>query len=336
MMKYSPAAFLALILCPLSLAYGQQNAKLMLSPLVLSQTVSLPNLQGGFNHMSIDAGDLRLFAAAPTNKTLEIVDLKSGKPWRSLEGEKPAAARYAPEFNQLYVSRGQSLSIYNGQTFDLIASIDLESNLDELQYDARAKRLYVGCMTVGKTGIAVIAIPEGKLVGKIPLPDKLQGIAVEQNGSRIFANMPTLKQIAVMDRYKLTLLHTWPLADAEGNTPLGLDEATHRLFVGTRHPAQLVVLDTATGKAVAKIDTNSDADDLFYDPAHKRIYVSCGEGFVDVIEQRDADHYRLVARVPTVAGARTSAFSSKLNTFYLGVPRRGDQPAELRIFKVPK
>jgi hypothetical protein len=56
-----------------------------------------------------------------------------------------------------------------------------------------------------------------------------------------------------------------------------------------RHPAQLVVLDTATGKAVAKIDTNSDADDLFYDPAHRRIYVSCGEGFVDVIQQRDAD-----------------------------------------------
>jgi DNA-binding beta-propeller fold protein YncE len=334
MMKYSPAVFLTLVLCTLSPAHGQESSPLVLSPLILSQTVSLPNVQGGFNHMSVDAEHLRLFAAAPTNKTLEIVDLKAGKPWRSLEGEKPAAVRYAPEFNQLYVSRGQSVSIYDGKTFDLITSIDLESNLDELQYDARAKRLYVGCMTPGKTGIAVIAIPDGKLLGKISLPDKLQGIAVEQNGIRIFANMPTLKQVAVMDRYKLTLLTTWPLANAEGNTPLGLDEARHRLFVGTRHPAQLVVLDTATGKAVAKINTNSDADDLFYDPAHKRIYVSCGEGFIDVIEHRDADHYRLIARVPTVAGARTSAFSAELSSFYLGVPRRGDQPAELRIFKV--
>jgi DNA-binding beta-propeller fold protein YncE len=328
-MKYSSAVFLTLILCALSSAYGQKS-----SPLVLSQTVSLPSVQGGFNHMSMDAERLRLFAAAPTNKTLEIVDLKAGKSWRSLEGEKPAAVRYAPEFNQLYVSRGQGVSIYDGKTFDLIASIELESNLDELQYDARAKQLYVGCMTLGKTGIAVIAIPEGKLVGKITLPDKPQGIAVEQNGSRIFANMPSVKQVAVMDRDKRVLLHAWPLGDAEGNTPLGLDEARHRLFVGTRHPAQLVVLDTATGKAVAKIDTNSDADDLFYDPAHKRIYVSCGEGFVDVIQQQDADHYRLIARVPTIAGARTSAFSAALNTFYLGVPRRGDRPAELRVFKV--
>lgn len=286
--------------------------------------------------MSVDIEHMRLFAAAPTNKTLEIVDLRTGRPWRSLEGENPAAARYAPEFNQLYVPRGQSLYIYDGRTLDVIASIDLESNLDELQYNARAKRIYVGCMTPGKTGIAVIAIPEGKLLGRIPLPAKLQGIAVEQKGSRVFANTPSVKQIAVMDGEKRKLLNTWLLEDVEGNSPIGLDEAHHRLFVGTRHPAQLVVLDTTTGKAIAKIDMNSDADDLFYDPANKRIYVSCGEGFVDVIEQRDADHYKLIARVPTVVGARTSTFSAKLNAFYLGVPRRGDQPAELRVFKVEK
>jgi hypothetical protein len=330
-MKYSSILFLAIVLCLLSPASGQES-----SSLVLSQTSSLPNVQGGFNHMSVDAEHQRLFAAAPTNKTLEIVDLRSGRPWRSLGGEKPADARYAPEFSQLYVPRGQSLYIYDGKTFDLITSIDLESNLDELQYDAHAKQLYVGCRSTDKTGIAVIAIPEGKLLGKIPLPAKPQGIAVEQQGSRIFANMPSLKQIAVMDRQKRTLLDPWPLQDAQGNTPIGLDEAHHRLFVGARDPAQLIVLDTVTGELVSEVDTNSDADDLFYDPAHKRIYVSCGEGFVDVIEQRDADHYTLLARIPTVTGARTSAFSPQLNAFYLGVPRRGDQPAELRVFKVVK
>ncbi|SRR5712692_3962677 len=330
-MKYTPIFILAIVVCFLSLAHGQESASL-----VLSQTISLPSVQGGFNHMSVDAEHQRLFAAAPTNKTLEVVDLRSGKPWRSLEGEKPAAARYAPEFNQLYVPRGQSLYIYDGKTFDLIASIDLESNLDELQYNARAKQLYVGCMTADKTGIAVIAIPEGKLLGKIGLPAKPQGIAVEQEGTRVYANIPSLKQIAVMDREKRTLLSAWPLEDVQGNTPIGLDEAHHRLFVGARHPAQLVVLDTSTGKPVANIETNSDADDIFYDSTHKRIYVSCGEGFIDVIEQRDANHYKLHARIPTIAGARTSAFSAQLNGFYLGVPQRGDQPAELRIFKVGK
>jgi len=330
-MKTNMLLFLAVILCFPLLASAQQ-----INSLTLAQTILLPNVLGGFNHMSVDARHERLFAAAPTNKTLEIIDLKSGKPWRSLEGEKPAAARYAPEFNQLYVPRGQSLYIYDGKTFDLITSINLESNLDELQYDARAKQLYVGCMTAEKTGIAVIAIPEGKLLGKIALPAKPQGIAVEQKGRRIFANMPSLKQIAVIDREKRTLLDAWPLEDAQGNTPIALDEAHYRLFVGVRQPAQLMVFDTATGKPVAKVAINSDTDDLFYDPTHKRIYVSCGEGFIDVIEQRDGNHYQLLGRISTIAGARTSTFSDPLNSFYLGVPRRGDAPAEVRVFKVGK
>jgi DNA-binding beta-propeller fold protein YncE len=286
--------------------------------------------------MSADAERQRLFASAPTKKTLEVVDLKSGKPLRSLEGEKPAAALYASEFNQLYVTRGQSVFIYDAKTLDTMTSIDLQSNLDELQYDPRAKELYGGCMSEGKTGIAVIAVPEGKLLGKISLPAKPQGIAVEQNGNRIFANMPTLQQIAVLDRKKREPLQPWHLQDVKGNTPIGFDEARHRLFVGARQPARLVVIDTNNGKPVAGVDINRDTDDLYYDPGSNRIYVSCGEGFVDIIQQRDADHYQLIARISTVAGARTSTFSSQLNGFFLGVPRRGDEPAEIRVFKLGK
>jgi DNA-binding beta-propeller fold protein YncE len=327
-MKRSLLLLLMLVLYIVPAVHGQER-----SPLVLSQTVLLPDVQGGFNHMSVDAKRLRLFAAAPTNTTLEVIDLKTGKPWRTLAGEKPAAARYAAEFDQLYVPRGQSLYIYDGKTYDVVASLDLGSNLDELQYDARTRRLYVGCMSADKTGIAIISIPDGKLLGKIVLPDKPQGFAVEHNGNRIFANMPDLRQVAVIDEKRRVVLTTWQLDPGLANVPIGLDETNHRLLVGTRHPAQLVVLDTATGETIARVDTNSDADDLFYDPAHNRVYVSCGEGFVDVIEQRDANHYRLLGRIPTVAGARTSAFSAELDSFYLGVPRRGDQPAELRTFK---
>ena len=327
-MRYSSILLPAIVFGFVLVAYGQKGS------LELARTISLPDVQGGFNHMSVDAERQRLFASAPTNKTLEIVDLSSGKPMRSLAGEKPAAALYAPEFNQLYVTRGQSVVIYDGKTLDLITTVDLQSNLDELQYDPHAKELYVGCMSDDKTGIAVIGIPAGKLLGKISLPAKPQGIAVEHNGNRIFANMPTLKQIGVLDRKSRVALPSWPLQDVQGNTPIALDETRHRLFVGGRRPAQLMVIDTGTGKPVAKVDINSDTDDLFYDPERRRVYVSCGEGFVDVIQQLDSDHYELLARIPTVAGARTSTFSVRLKSLIVGVPRRGDEPAEIRVFKV--
>lgn len=327
-MKAVSLLSLTITLCFLFPAHGQDKGSL-----TLAKTIPLPDVTGGFNHMSVDADHQRLFVTATTRKTLEIIDVKSGKPWRSLTGEGPAAALFAPEFNQLYVTRGHSVCIYDGSTFDLLTNIDLQSSLDELQYDPKAKRLYVGCMTSNKTAIAVIGLPEGTRKGEIKLPAKPQGFAVEEKGNRIFANMPGLNRIAVLDREKQTLLAAWLLADVQGNYPMALDEVGHRLFVGCRRPAQLVVLDTTTGKPVTSIVTCGDTDDLSYDANSKRIYIACGEGLIDVVEQRDADHYQLREQIPVPSGSRNSVFSAKSNRFYLAVPQRGNQGAEIRVFQ---
>ena len=164
-MKISAILFFVTTLCFLSVADGQVTDELS-----LTRTIALPQVHGGLNHMSVDAEHQRLFAAAPTNKTLEIVDLKSGKPWRSLEGERPAAARYAPEFNQLYVSSGQNFYIYDGRSFALMARIDLQSGLDELEYSAYAKELYVGYMTTSKPASPSSQFPREDFWGKLHSP----------------------------------------------------------------------------------------------------------------------------------------------------------------------
>jgi hypothetical protein len=84
---------------------------------------------------------------------------------------------------------------------------------------------------------------------------------------------------------------------------MALEEVDHRLFVVTRKPARLLVLDTPSGKPVASSPTVGDADDAFYDSARKRIYVSGGEGFIDIFEQDRPDQYQCVGRIPTASGA---------------------------------
>jgi hypothetical protein len=116
------------------------------------------------------------------------------------------------------------------------------------------------------------------------------------------------------------------------NFPMSLDELNHRLFVGFRSPARLVVFNTDSGKAVSDIEISGDADDLFYDARRKRDYISCGEGFVDIVERLSRDKYERIAKTPTAAGARTSFFSSTRQEFYLAVPNRGAQRAEIRIY----
>jgi hypothetical protein len=125
---------------------------------------------------------------------------------------------------------------------------------------------------------------------------------------------------------------TWPLTDAAANFPMALDAENHRLFVGCRKPAKLLVLDTNGGKTVASLDCCGDADDVFYDAATRRIYVTGGEGAVSVFEQKSPDEYSSLGKVPTAAGARTGLLSAA-GELYVAVPRREGQRAEIRVFK---
>jgi len=138
----------------------------------------------------------------------------------------------------------------------------------------------------------------------------------------------------VIDREKRAVIAKWPVRDAEANFPMALDEADHRLFIGCRKPAKVLVLDTETGKSVASVECCGDTDDLFYDPARKRLYVTGGDGFISVIARGDdADHYRLLGNTPTAAGARTSFYVPEKGLLYVAVPHRGSQRAELRVYQ---
>src|SRR5205807_5649801 len=116
------------------------------------------------------------------------------------------------------------------------------------------------------------------------------------------------------------------------NFPMALDEPDRRVFVATRKPAELIVLNTETGSQVASMTCVGDADDLYYDMKRKRIYVAGGEGFISVIQQTDPDHYQSAAKIPTTIGARTGLWFAKRDRLYLAVPASSKQGAALWVF----
>src|SRR6187399_279219 len=108
---------------------------------------------------------------------------------------------------------------------------------------------------------------------------------------------------------------------------MSLDEANHRVFIGCRRPAKVLVLDTTSGKEIASFEIVGDTDDLFYDAARERLYVTGGEGFIDVIQDQGSRTFSRIAHIPTAAGARTSLFVADHGRVYLAVPHRGNQRA---------
>ena len=86
------------------------------------------------------------------------------------------------------------------------------------------------------------------------------------------------------------------------------------------------------GHVAAKVDTCGDVDDVFVDRKRHRVYVSCGQGVVDVLET-DEQGYRRLARVPTAPGARTSLFVPELDRLFVAVRAGSNEPAAIWVFR---
>jgi DNA-binding beta-propeller fold protein YncE len=115
---------------------------------------------------------------------------------------------------------------------------------------------------------------------------------------------------------------------------MAMDDAEGRLYIATRNGPKFFAYDTNSGKVVTSIATVGGADDMAYDAQRHQIYVSGGEGYVSIIKEEDADHYREIGRLATGPGAKTSLFVPELNSIYVAVPAQAGQPAELKIFQV--
>ena len=300
-------------------------------PLRLEKTIELPDVQGRIDHMSIDLKGERLFVSALGNNTVEVVDIKAGKRAKTIAGLKePQGVLYVPEIERLFVANGNdgSVRMFDANSYSLLKTLDYGDDADNLRYDSAHKRVYVG---YGSGALGEID-HEGTKVSDIKLDVHPESFQLEKNSPRIYVNLPKSRKVVVLDREKHTIVAAWKTGMSFANYPMALDESEHRLFVVTRMPARLLVFDTNTGNIVEKLSAVGDCDDVFYDSTRKRIYASGGDGAISVFQEQDPDHYKEVARISTVKGARTSFFSSELDRLFLAVRRQDSQSAAIQVF----
>ena len=207
--------------------------------------------------------------------------------------------------------------------------IELGRDADNIRIDAAANRVFIG---YGGGALVVIDPSTHSKVGDIPLKAHPEAFQVDPDTSQIFVNVPDARGIAVVDRVSQKQIGEWPTADPGANFPMVLDHVRRQVLVIFRAPAALGVFSMTNGKRIATAETCDDADDLFIDAKRARVYVSCGAGFLDVLEAKEAT-YRRIARIPTVSGARTSLFVPDMDRLLVAVRASSGEPAAIWIFR---
>lgn len=254
------------------LAVAQSN-----EPLRFQKTIPLPDVQGRIDHMSLDISSGRLFMAALGNNTVEVIDVKQGKRIHSIPGlHEPQGVLYLHDLNRLYVANADdgTVCIFDGKSYDLVKTVRLGEDADNVRFNAEKKQVYVG---YGSGAMAVLT-EDGAKLSEINLDEHPESFQLEKNGPRLFVNLPNSRKIAIIDRTNGSVVDTWRTDAAVSNFPMAPDEDDHCLFVVCRRPARLIILDTNGGRILEKLPAVGDSDDVFYDKARKRIYATGGEG----------------------------------------------------------
>jgi DNA-binding beta-propeller fold protein YncE len=300
----------------------------------LEQTYALPGVRGRIDHLAFDLAGQRLFVCALGNDSLEVLDLREGKRIHTITGlGSPQDVAYLPTLGRLLVTNdsGGACNIYDGKSFASLGTVSLGDDADNIRAEESGHAVYVG---YGNGGIAMLDPKAAKTFRTVGLSGHPEAFVIQKRGPRIFINLPTAREVAVVDREHGRVMARWPLAGAAANFPMAFDEGNHRLFVGCRSPAQLVVLDSDSGSVVTTLTIPADVDDLFYVESLHAVLAICGVGSVAMIEQVAPNSYKSGLIFPTAPGARTGLYVAALQSLFVAVPQRDGESAEVRRYLI--
>jgi hypothetical protein len=301
-------------------------------PLQLESKITLGDVKGRIDHLAVDLSRKLLFVAELGNDSVAVVDLVEGKVRKAIGGlSEPQGVGYEPTMEALYVAnaRDGSVRIFRGPDYAPSGQIDLGGDADNIRVDGAANQVVVG---YGSGGLAVIDAKTLRKIADIPLAAHPESFQLEPGSPRVFVNLPAAGAIVVADRLSGRQIASWPTEVARGNFAMALNPKAAHVLAAFRDPAKLGVFASKDGARVASLDICGDVDDLFVDQKRSRVYLSCGDGSLDVLEAKGSGYER-VARVPTVPGARTSLFVPELDRFFLAVRAAEAAPASIWVFR---
>lgn len=294
--------------------------------------IPLQNVHGRIDHMDVNLQDKIVYVAALGNNTVEVVDIAGGKVIHSITGlDEPQGVGYIPKTKELFIANGGNgdCYFYNAGTFEKTATLHLSSDADDVRYDSATQKIYVG---YGDGGIAEIDAISHTLLSDIKLPGHPEGFQLDKGLNIIYVNIPGKNMVGVVNIGQRQLVNSWKRDRPAANFPMAISSKDHTVFIGYRHPAKLVVLNGQTGKETGQYNMVCDADDVYYDEQAGLVYISGGEGFINVFSNENGS-FKQVANIAGKSGARTSLLIPSMHTFILAERATGGNPAQLTIYR---
>ena len=286
---------------------------------------------GRFDYLTIDSAAKRLYLSHGTE--VVVIDTASN----TVVGRIPGVAgvhgiAIAPN-GKGFITAGQEnkVAIFDLQTMKVLMKVDTGVNPDAIVYEAKHREIY----SLNHTGksVTVIDSDSGKVTATIPLSGVAESGAADPGLGRVYVNIEDTSTVDVIDVNTHKVIANWKVAPAEEPTGMAIDTARHRLFVGGG-PSQ-VMLDGATGRAVASTRICDGTDATFFDAAASTSMSACSDGHISIIAIGPGDRMTTRQTLTTRRGARTMALDTITHRIYTAAQDMQAAPAGGRAQGVP-
>src|SRR5215203_6988932 len=302
--------------------------------LMMEKEIAIPAVSGRIDHMAFNLKDRVLYVAALGNNTVEVVDLLKGTVIKTIKGiEEPQGIAFIPEQNEIAIASGSNgdCVFLNAGTFEIISTIHLGGDADNVRYDAIERKIYVG---YGNGGMALIDPIAHKHIKNVKLAAHPESFQLDQKNNKMYVNIPDDRSICVIDLKTFSLLDTWKADNYRSNFPMTLDTSGNLVFIGYRRPPKLVSYDAKNGNQISTNELVGDIDDIFYYADKQEIIASGGDGSINIFRRENGTIFKKVANIPTREGARTSLLIPSLQMFILAERASGGKPATIAVYKI--
>jgi YVTN family beta-propeller protein len=198
----------------------------------------------------------------------------------------------------------------------MVKRIRVAADPDALAYDARNKLFYAAN---GDSNVGTVIDPQRQsIVDTVPLGGHPEFVVFDPDNGVLYQNIEDKDAIEVLDLSKRAVIDRWSITPCHSPTGMALDSLRHRLFVGCKDSALLVIVDIGERRVRETVPTPKGVDSVAFDSERQRIYAASRSGTLVVVQQTPAGTYRVLDQLSLHYGAHTLVVDPRTHALYVG------------------
>jgi len=207
--------------------------------------ISLKDIGKENLQMDVNPVDTILYLASPETNSIFSINPLTGKQLSVIHNiPEPKRISYIRKQDELFVSTATTKCFfYNGKSLNRTHKVQVMSPSDAVLYDSTNDQIYVGY----QDGVKRISPIRHKLTGFIPLYQEPKSIVYDAGKNRLYVNNSNAYSTSVIDLDAFRVAIEWETDEPLIND-MALDTAGERLFLASKEKAEIISINTKTGR----------------------------------------------------------------------------------------